>query len=79
MSESESATVIGQSEASSSSSVQGMDLEENVNVAGAWPNVVDLSVFGLFDDLCRISHLARFYVIYFYLRGWRNVSFFVTL
>jgi len=57
-------------------------------VAGAWPSVVfskhDFSwqsVVGLFDELRRILPLARFYeVIYkLYLRGWRNVSFFVTL
>jgi len=64
-------------------------LQKDVNyVAGAWPSVVFFkacfswqSVFGLLGELHRILPLARFYeVIYkLYLRGWRNVSFFVTL
>jgi len=64
-------------------------LQEDVNYgASAWSSVVFFkacfswqSVFGLFDQLRRIWPLARSNeVIYkLYLRGWRNVSFFVTL
>jgi len=55
-----------------------LPLQKDANyVVGAWPCVGDLSVLGLFDELCRILPLARFYeVIYkFYLRDRMNVSF----
>jgi len=37
-------------------------LPSNVSYAAdAWPSIVDFCVFGLFDEVCRVLPLARFY------------------